>query len=208
MAKGIGGVRNMHSLPAHYGYLVALWCGLPALLLITLWTVFQSTVVEQLLISGLPESISSKTADSVSLFTNDIRNIVESGTQESVQDPVKQDAANHLVQLQEISRWSLNLLTLLCLMGCAWVGSRLIKPHTPARIMVETLTRYFLILCASIAIVTTIGIVLSVLFESIRFFQQVSIIEFVTGLKWSPQTAIRVDQVGTLQVCAGEIRIV
>ena len=35
------------------------------------------------------------------------------------------------------------------------------------------------------------------LFEAFRFFQQVSFVEFVTGTKWSPQTAIRIDQVGS-----------
>jgi phosphate transport system permease protein len=53
-----------------------------------------------------------------------------------------------------------------------------------------------LLLFSSIAIVTTLGIVLSVLFESIRFFQRVPITEFLFGLNWSPQTALRADQVG------------
>ena len=51
-------------------------------------------------------------------------------------------------------------------------------------------------LCSGVAIVTTVGIVLSVLFEALRFFESVSIFEFVFGTSWSPQTAIREDQVG------------
>lgn len=62
---------------------------------------------------------------------------------------------------------------------------------------IEKLIRLFLISCASLAILTTIGIVLSVLFESIRFFDQIPITEFLFGLNWSPQTAIRADQVGS-----------
>ncbi|MXY66850.1 MAG: phosphate ABC transporter permease subunit PstC [Gammaproteobacteria bacterium] len=62
---------------------------------------------------------------------------------------------------------------------------------------VERLIKSFLILCSCIAIFTTIGIVLSVLFESIRFFQAVPITDFLFGLEWSPQTAIREDQVGS-----------
>ena len=45
--------------------------------------------------------------------------------------------------------------------------------------------------------VTTIGIVLSVAFETFRFFQKVSPIDFLFGLQWSPQTAMRADQVGS-----------
>ena len=44
---------------------------------------------------------------------------------------------------------------------------------------------------------TTVGIVFSVLFETVRFFEKVSPIDFLFGLHWSPQTAIRADQVGS-----------
>jgi phosphate transport system permease protein len=54
-----------------------------------------------------------------------------------------------------------------------------------------------LILSSSIAIFTTAGIVLSLLFESLRFFAKVPLTEFLFGLKWSPQTALRADQVGS-----------
>jgi phosphate transport system permease protein len=47
-----------------------------------------------------------------------------------------------------------------------------------------------LLIASLIAILTTLGIVLSLLFESLRFFSRVSPIEFLFGLNWSPQTAI------------------
>lgn len=56
--------------------------------------------------------------------------------------------------------------------------------------------RSVLILCALVAVATTIGIVASLLTESFRFFQQISIFDFLFGLEWSPQTALRADQVG------------
>ena len=53
-----------------------------------------------------------------------------------------------------------------------------------------------LFLCATAAIFTTVGIVLTLVFESVRFFREVPIADFLFGLDWSPQTAIREDQVG------------
>ena len=50
---------------------------------------------------------------------------------------------------------------------------------------------------STIAILTTIGIVASLAFEAFRFFERVSILEFLFGLEWSPQTALRADQVGS-----------
>lgn len=49
---------------------------------------------------------------------------------------------------------------------------------------------------AGLAILVTFGIVLSLAFETLRFFEKVSVTEFLFGLEWSPQTAIRADQVG------------
>ena len=61
----------------------------------------------------------------------------------------------------------------------------------------ERLVLGVLVLSASIAIVTTIGIVLSLLFEALRFFEVVPVHKFLFGLSWSPQMAIREDQVGS-----------
>ena len=58
-------------------------------------------------------------------------------------------------------------------------------------------SRSLLLACSAIAVLTTIGIVFSVLFETLRFFGKVSPIDFLFGLHWSPQTAIRADQVGS-----------
>ncbi len=48
-----------------------------------------------------------------------------------------------------------------------------------------------------VAILTTIGIALSLLFETLRFLDAVPLFDFLFGLNWSPQIAIREDQVGS-----------
>jgi len=70
------------------------------------------------------------------------------------------------------------------------------KPRMRARNRVESIVLGIMIVFSSIAILTTLGIVLSVLFESLLFFQKVSPLEFFFGTLWSPQTALRADQVG------------
>ena len=75
-------------------------------------------------------------------------------------------------------------------------GHRIIAPAFRARDHVERYVRIALLLCSAVAVLTTFGIVLSLIFESARFFEKVSILEFLTGLQWSPQTAIRTDQAG------------
>jgi phosphate transport system permease protein len=65
-----------------------------------------------------------------------------------------------------------------------------------ARTAVERWVSGFMIAASAIAIVTTLGIVLSLLFETIKFFGAYSPLDFLFGTQWSPQVAIRADQVG------------
>ena len=71
------------------------------------------------------------------------------------------------------------------LLGLAY-GLRAIRPEVRARNALDTVIRLLLLSAALISIVTTISIVLSVLFEAMRFFRAVSVWEFVTGTVWSP----------------------
>ena len=73
---------------------------------------------------------------------------------------------------------------------------RKIGPQFRARNYVETFVKAALLLCSGVAVLTTFGIVLSLVFESLRFFDQVPVLDFLTGLQWSPQTALREDQAG------------
>lgn len=74
--------------------------------------------------------------------------------------------------------------------------SQKVGPSFAARTWVERFIHLCLIVLSVIAVLTTFGIVLSLLFESLRFFSKVSFIDFLFGLHWSPQTAMRADQVG------------
>ena len=65
-----------------------------------------------------------------------------------------------------------------------------------ARTYVERFIKGLLILLSVIAVLTTLGIIASLLFESLRFFKEVPFMDFLFGLQWSPQTAMRADQVG------------
>ncbi len=78
----------------------------------------------------------------------------------------------------------------------ASLSLRLIHPNFRARNFVEIFIKAGLILCSVLAVLTTLGIILSLLFESLRFFDQVPVLDFLTGLQWSPQTALRADQAG------------
>jgi phosphate transport system permease protein len=74
---------------------------------------------------------------------------------------------------------------------------RRIRASLRARNEVESIGEKALLLCSLLAIFVTVGILFSVLLESILFFRSVPVHEFLFGLQWSPQTAMRADQVGS-----------
>jgi phosphate transport system permease protein len=92
-----------------------------------------------------------------------------------------------------------NVLIILALAGCVGLGISLycITPAFNARRYVEGTVKLALLTSSLLAVLTTLGIVLSLIFESIRFFGKIPLSDFLFGLSWSPQTAIRADQVGS-----------
>jgi phosphate transport system permease protein len=189
--------RSLHSIPSYYGYMTALWCGLPALFLLFLWLSFETVIIEQLLIASLPADIQSLPAGQLSLVLNDLKLLATQDLMDSSVDPSKQESVKYFLSMQETSYSLRNILVLiLALAGAAWGLSRVIG-KTPARILVEKVVLFFLILSSTVAILTTIGIILSLLFESLRFFGEIPVQDFLFGTQWSPQTALRADQVGS-----------
>jgi len=187
----------LHSLPGYYGYFTLIWCLLPALGLLLLWVLLEPRVVIALVVSGLPDAQRNLSPGELDLLINNIRNLAAGDAVSGDVSAVMQAAADRYLEYLTVSRRMLAVLTL----GLAGLGStfalRRIRPELRARNRVESVLQYLLIAASSIAVLTTIGIVMSVLFEAIRFFHKVPIGEFLFGLSWSPQTAIRADQVGS-----------
>jgi phosphate transport system permease protein len=193
-----GGRKSaLHSLPHHYGVHTAIWCALPALILMAVWSFGDQFVVNRLVVSALPADLQQLPPERLNLLLNDVRNLVEGNITSRPPDETIRSAADHYRSLKQIADLALWLLVLLAAIVGTAVGWRRISPHQRARNGVERVVRLFLIGSSTIAIITTIGIVLSVLFESIRFFSMVPVSDFLFGLEWSPQIALREDQVGS-----------
>jgi len=196
--SAVGGrVRELHSLPSYNGLYVAIWCGLPALLIVAVWLSVESGVIDRLVMGSLPQEIISQGPERASLALSEIRNIVNGRTYGSEPSEAILVAAERYKELRSISHGALIGLSLALALGAGAYALRRIKPRLQARNAVEKVISGLLLTSSTIAVLTTVGIVLSVLFESIRFFHAVPITDFLFGLDWSPQTAIRADQVGS-----------
>jgi phosphate transport system permease protein len=195
-ALATAGSVKLHSRPGYYGLYTALWCLLPALAVLVFWQGGESSVVTRLVVSELPVEMRDLPDDRLGLVINDIRNVATGQVVAANQPPEIVSAAERYLALEGLSRQAQSVVVLLLSLAGLVLGWRLVAPRLRARNHVETFIRVVLIACSTFAVFTTVGIVLSVLFESIRFFQVVPPTEFLFGLEWSPQTAIRPDQVG------------
>ncbi len=197
VAGGRAGIKTLHSLPGYYGCYAALWAGLPALLLLGLWAGFQDTLITALVRSHLPvEAVAGLSEGNLSLLISDIQNLAGGNIVSGKVTPDIQAAAAEYGRLQSLANIGLWVLVLAVGLGGLSLAWTQISPATRSRNRVEGVVKAILVLFSSIAILTTLGIVLSVIFESLLFFEKVSMTEFFFGSSWSPQIALRQDQVG------------
>ncbi len=88
--------------------------------------------------------------------------------------------------LKDYFPWIFLNLVALC---CFFYASSHIKPNFKARRYVERLVKFFFFITALVAILTSLGIIFSLLFDALRFFEIVSFKDFFFNTQWSPQLA-------------------
>jgi phosphate transport system permease protein len=162
---------------------------------LALWIGFESSTLYTLVISGLPESVQQQPADELGLYYNQIQGYARGAIDSAQLDDVQLQAAQHYSELATTSSQLKAVLVFLVAITGALLALRRISPILRARNHVEKLIERLLFFSSFLAVLTTLGIVLSVMFESIRFFQVIPVTDFLFGLQWSPQMAIRADQV-------------
>ena len=200
VAGGRSKIKNLTSLPRQFGLLTAFWCGIPALLFLLAWGIFESSVIDSLLLSKLPAEAAALSSDQLSLYLNNIR--IMSVTEEVIStistDPeeiIQVQAAIYLQQLNSTAAWmKAGFVILIACSSVLFILSKFTQQFH-SRDKIEKIITRILWCCSGIALLTTIGIIISVLFESIQFFSSVPPWEFMFGTQWSPQIAMRTDQV-------------
>ncbi len=187
---------RVHSRPNYHGAYVALLALAPALLVVAVWGVVGNGVVADHVIETVPAASRPATALDRSAFMSEVQGIA-SGEQEAGFNPATGPAA--VVYNETRSTYNLIAGGIALALGAlgAFFAYRSLTPAFRARNRVERVVMGLLILASLVAVLTTLGIVLSLIFESVRFFEKVSFVEFITGTVWSPQTALRADQVGS-----------
>ena len=187
----------LHSLPKYYGYYASLWFLAPSIVIIVLYLLFADSFITSNLVTTLPDDIKSLPENELVLILNDIKNLALGNMANNSSFTGIEDAAKFYNSQYEIINKAVFYSCLLIGFLTFLYSYRSITSTYKARNNIEGFIFTLLLFSACIAILVTAGILLSVLFEAMRFFEVINISDFLFGLKWSPQMAIREDQVGS-----------
>ena len=173
---------KLKALPAYYGYYLSLWCGLPALIIFGCWSLFEPTIIKVLILNNFPQ-IESKDLfyeQTLSFFNGNFSGEI---TNEIKAASIKYSSINIIAQNSKI------VIIAAALIGSLTFAYRKIQNNNKARDDVEIILKVLLFTSSLVAILTTVGIIVSLLFESLKFFSTINIFEFIFGTSWSPQRA-------------------
>ena len=190
-----------HSRPGQHGAYALIWTIVPALVVLIGAAIAGPLIEQQLAVAGAPEAVRSLEPLRQQAFHADARTIGAGG--QAAQIWTSPYAELLPAEGRRVARIGLMLdigriagAALAALLGALFVFSR-IRPDLRARNRVEGWIVGLLFASSAVAVLTTVGIIASLVFDSLRFFSSVPVAEFLFGTQWSPQTAIRADQVGS-----------
>lgn len=193
--------QRPHSRPGQHGAYALIWTAAPALVVLIAASVFSAPIERQLTASGAPEQVQQLEPFRREAFFADARSVGAGRPAVQIWPapyaellPAEGRRAARIEQMLTLGGVAGAVLA--ALLGALFVFSQ-IRPGMRARNRVEGWIVGALFACSVVAVLTTVGIIGSLVYDSIRFFSSVPITEFLFGTKWSPQTAIRADQIGS-----------
>jgi len=209
-------LSELHSLPSYHGLLAALRVLLAGLLVLIAAGVLSSFWIDSQLASSVPDDMRSLSALQLDRLLADARalaggRIVSSAASERV-DEVRRALAGEYETLSMVRSWAVAVISLLAAAAAAYFTYRQVAPRFRARNRAEWIVQAALLVAASIAILTTIGIVLSLIGETLKFFWTIPLHQFLFGTHWSPlsgvyEGTINPASVGAIPLFAGTLLI-
>ncbi|HEU4651624.1 MAG TPA: phosphate ABC transporter permease family protein, partial [Croceibacterium sp.] len=176
---------RLAALPTYHAWYVALWIAVPVLLFVLAWSAIAPQLVAQSVLTSPAAADLPAFGMQRETILGEARNVA-TGAAPAVFNP----AARDLVEpyREAIGRYDLIGLAAtlaIAFAGGAWSFLR-IRPDFAARTSVERGIMLLLLLASLVAILTTLGIFVSLVFETVRFFGMVSPADFLFGTHWGP----------------------
>ncbi len=216
MAQVGGNPRELHSLPGYYGWNGAIMATLPALAVMVVWLIAQPLILESRVVSHLPEATAAEPAarklamadirrvasgldlavaggaipaqDVATISPGEVRARLGTVGVALGSDVTPETLAAAITWRDQARSGLIGRSVVVILVALAGLAYALMatKPDFRARNRVEKVVLGGLIAASTVAILTTVGIVASMLSESFEFFGMYPWTEFFFGVTWSP----------------------
>ena len=192
-----GGTQRFSSLPGHFGWFVAMWTLLPPLVFLAIWSVTSPALVTDAVLATPAAAQLPPPGFERASILSEARNLAEGHAYGAFHE-LSQTLAPAYEAAQNRYDWIATAAAVLLAFAGGALAFLRMRPGFSARTQVERVTMGLLLAASLIAILTTIGIVASLVFESARFFRVVPITDFLFGTHWSPQVIDARDPGATL----------
>jgi len=186
--------EHLSARPVYYAAYFLLNSLLPMLLMASFWLIAESFIYKPIVLSVFADK--QGIVEQADINFLEVKQVV-SGFIEQTDRAVLNKAVLAYQEAQAITNKVLSLLVVMIGLIFFKISLRQFSKGFNAREKVEKTIKMMLAACSAVAVLTTLGIVLSLLFETLSFFKQVPFFDFILGTHWSPQTALRADQAGS-----------
>ena len=177
---------DIHSRPGYHATWLVICGVVPGLLLLLLWSILEPMVIEAWVLADWPETMAGVDETAKIVLMRRLEALSSGQGLLGEVSAVEQAAAQQLTQLRMYAGLAKTaLVALLCSIGLFWASGRM-STAFKARHQVERVIRGLLLACSTIAVLTTVGIVLSMISEALHFFKFISPADFFFGTRWNP----------------------
>jgi len=203
----------LHSRPSYHGFYGLLLVFLGGIGMLILTTVVSSYHINTSLMSDIGELEPEMVLIERQLVLNDAKALA-TGAIASKTDELRYEISASFSSLATTWSWC-RVIMVLGIVGLAMFWSqRTVSLTTRARNKSELIVQAILAMMATIAVLTTVGIVLSLIFETLNFFAKLDwrVDKFLFGTTWSPLSGVHsgemdADKVGAIPLFAGTLLI-
>ena len=183
---------KLASLPSYYGYLAMLYILIPTLFAWLFLLVGENFILEKYLTMALKDFLITMNESEIQLFFIKIKNLSE-GASFGNETDIELFGAQKIIDFKNLFLSSTYFVIFLVTALALYLVNKKISPAFKSQRHVEKIVNLFIQLCSYIAILITVGIFLSLVFETINFFGYVNPLDFLFGLNWNPNRAFVID---------------
>ncbi len=177
---------RLTALPKFYGYYLAIWCAIPAFIIFSLWAVFEPSIVKFLILSDY--SNQGYLDDELNLIYEKTKSLARGQFTGEITPFIERSAEKYL-NFRSIAQNSKIVIVLSIIIASVFYAYNRLSGNSRTREPVEKFLNAVLFAASLAAILTTLGIIFSLIFQTIDFFKVIPLLDFLFGTHWYPAKA-------------------